>query len=303
MPAFVDQSPFGARTPDALVAAVLSATTRLPANWLGLRLAIALRRIAMRRLGFGGADVIRWGMNLRLYPRGNGCEKNLLFTPQMFEPMERQALAEAIKASPGEFTFVDVGANVGLFSLFVAAQAGARACILAIEPQPGILDRLLFNIAANRDVRIETLAIAVADQEGEAELAINASDHGGTRLGVVLERFAASGPAAPTVRVRCRPLLAVLAERGLERIDALKIDVEGAEDLALSPFLCDAPDALLPRLVIIEDSRASWRVDLFGQLAARGYCVLARSKQNVVLGRSPEGAGAQARANAPGTGM
>jgi FkbM family methyltransferase len=220
----------------------------------------------------------------------------------MFEPVERKSLADAIAACKGEFAFVDIGANVGLFSLFVAAQAGARARILAIEPQPGIVDRLLFNLGANRDVRIETLAIAVADEEGEAELAINASDHGGTRLGVVLERFAAFGPAAPTVRVRCRPLLAVLAER-YGKIDALKIDIEGAEDLALSPFLRDAPDALLPRLIVIEDSRASWRVDLFDELAGRGYCVLARSRQNVVLRRSPEPAGALARDDAPGTGM
>jgi uncharacterized protein (UPF0218 family) len=46
-------------------------------------------------------------------------------------------------------------------------------------------------------------------------------------------------------------LLAALSELGADRIDALKIDIEGSEDLALTPFLNSAPDSLLPSLLII----------------------------------------------------
>ena len=285
MTPFVDPSPYGARTPGLLVAAVLAATTRLPANWLGLRTAIGLRRIAMSALGDAPLDLSRWGLKLRLYPRGNGCEKNLAFTPQMFEPVERRALAQAIEAATGAFTFVDIGANVGLFSLFVAAHARRRARVLAIEPQPGITERLLFNLQINAGVAVEVLAVAIADHEGEAEFAIDLRDRGGSRLMAVAPWLAAQGADTPVVRVKCRPLLAVLAERGYQTIDALKIDVEGAEDVALAPFLHDAPDALLPRLVIIEDSHDGWRIDLFGLFSERGYGVLARSRQNVILQR------------------
>ena len=76
-------------------------------------------------------DIELWGLRLRLHPLGNGCEKNALFTPQMYDVMERDVLAQAIErklAAGASFTFVDVGANVGLYSLFVAARAGrARA--------------------------------------------------------------------------------------------------------------------------------------------------------------------------------
>ena len=48
------------------------------------------------------------------------------------------------------------------------------------------------------------------------------------------------------VHVPCRPLTAILDLAGISAIDALKIDIEGAEDLALAPFLREAPSQLLP---------------------------------------------------------
>jgi FkbM family methyltransferase len=282
----VDLSPYGSRVPDRLDRAVLAATRAMPANWLGLRLAMALRRITMGRLGPGGLDTTLWGMNLRLYPRRNGCEKNALFTPQMFDVFERDVLADAIGrrlAVAGTFTFVDIGANVGLYSLFVAARAGDRARILAIEPQPGILERLRFNLAANPRAKIALLPIALSDRDGVAALVLDRNDSGGTHL----DRHTASrGTDGRVVTVPSKTLMASLADAGIADIDALKIDVEGAEDLVLAPFLRDAPQHLLPKLVLIEDTRGFWQTDVFALLEGRGYTVAARSRQNVAFRRA-----------------
>ena len=51
----------------------------------------------------------------------------------------------------------------------------------------------------------------------------------------------------------------------------------------LTPFFRDAPSALWPKTILIEDSRHEWRTDLFALLAAKGYAVSSRSRQNVVL--------------------
>ncbi|MGB8745811.1 MAG: hypothetical protein WCD54_07575, partial [Pseudolabrys sp.] len=77
---------------------VIALTSRMPLNGLGLRLAILLRRISTMRLEYpaGALDVLRWGMRLRLHPIDNGCEKNLLFTSQMYETTELAALSEEI---------------------------------------------------------------------------------------------------------------------------------------------------------------------------------------------------------------
>ena len=164
-----DTEPFGALAPGWFDRMIIALTSRLPDSWLGLRLAILFRHAVAMRLDYpGGAlDVERWGLRMRLHPRDNGCEKNLLFTPQMYEPTELKELGADIdqaKRRQSPFVFVDIGANVGLFSLFVAAHAGTDARILAIEPEPGNLSRLNFNVSANPCTPIKILPIALSDE-------------------------------------------------------------------------------------------------------------------------------------------
>jgi FkbM family methyltransferase len=278
----VDQSPYGSFEPGPFMRAVLAMTRRLPVSWLGLRLSMPLRRVAINALHERPVDTVVWNARMRLYPSRNICEKNALFTPQMFDIIERHALGEAIDkriAAGGTFTFIDIGANVGLYSLYVASRSGARARILAIEPQPGIVERLRFNVMINASANIAVLPIAVADREGKMALVINERDSGGTWLA----KDATTEDGATVTRVICRPLAAILDEAGIFSIDALKIDIEGAEDLALTPFFRTAPTELLPRLVLIEDRPTSWSVNIYSLMQARGYALLARSRQNAIF--------------------
>jgi FkbM family methyltransferase len=277
MTAAFDSSPWGTHLPNAYERAVLALTRALPDNWLGLRLAILFRRLAIGRIGEGCRDTTLWGMRLRLYPRRNGCEKNALFTPQMFDTMERRVLADAVRRKGGAFTFVDIGANVGLYSLYLASRGDVRT--LAIEPQPGILERLRFHLAANPAAKVDVRSVALSDREGEVTLVLNDSDSGGTHI----DKQDGRRDPGERISVSSKPLLPVLAEAGITSIDALKIDVEGAEDIVLAPFMSDAPASLLPRLILIEDTRGFWTLDLFALLAARGYTEQERSRQNVAL--------------------
>ena len=277
-------APYGALTPGWLDKAVITTTSRLPSNWLGLRLAIGLRRIVTMRLsGDHGLDVERWGLRMRLHPRYNGCEKNLLFTPQMYEAAERAELVTEIDKAEGSgrtFVFVDIGANVGLFSLFVASYASRNAKIIAVEPEPRNLSRLRFNVAANPSVPIRVIALALGESEGRVVVEVNKRDRGGTRTRPLSEH-----DHDDNVCVECRPLLDVLRQEGVTYINALKIDVEGAEDKVLVPFFSSAPEALWPNLIIIEDTRNLWRIDLFSLLAERGYIISTRTKLNVMMRR------------------
>jgi hypothetical protein len=167
-----DANEFGGLAPGVLDRSVIALTSRMPNNWLGSRLAILLRRISTMRLEHpaGALDVERWGMRLRLHPIDNGCEKNLLFTPQMYETIELAALSreiDAARAREREFVFVDIGANVGLFSMFVAAAADTGAKIIAVEPESGNFERLLFNIQSNPGVPIRAIPAALSDEPGE----------------------------------------------------------------------------------------------------------------------------------------
>lgn len=275
---------FGSLAPGCLDRLVIALTSRLPDNWLGLRLAIMLRRITTMRLEYpaGALDVVRWGMRLRLHPRDNGCEKNLLFTPQMYESTEFAILAALIDKATAKndaFVFVDVGANVGLFSFFVAARAGGRARILAVEPEPENLERLGFNIQANPGVPISPAPIALGDEAGEFAIEIDSRDRGGTRTRSINE-----GPAsADEPHVEARTLLQLARDENISAIDAIKIDVEGAENIILTPFFRDAPKSLWPRLLLMEDARDSRTAGLLKFLAAKGFVIKARTKLNVIL--------------------
>lgn len=284
--------PFGAHLPGIAERTILAMTAALPETWLGLRLAILLRKPVMAyltRYGREGAlDVRRWGLALRLHPLDNGCERTLLFTPQMYETAKLAKLAHDIAAareSLRPFVFIDAGANVGLFSLFVATLTGPNARILAIEPEPGNLARLTFNVASNPGLPIRPIALALTEDEGEAAIAPNRSDRGGTRVHALTERN-----ASDVVRVPCRPLLTLLRVQDITAIDALKINVSGMEDRLLTPFFRDAPPSLWPKTILIQDSSHEWSTDLFAMLAARGYVTASRTKHNVILQRAHQAA-------------
>ena len=146
----------------------------------------------------------------------------MLFTPQMYEPTELKELGADIaqaKQQQRPFVFVDIGANVGLFSVFVAAHAGAGGRIFAIEPEPGNQRRLKFNVGANSALPIKIFPIALSDEAGELAIELDRRDRGGSRTRKIV------GPQTDLVRVRSQTLLQLLLSERVEGVDALKIDV------------------------------------------------------------------------------
>lgn len=268
--------PYGAFAASGPVAALIALTRALPQGWLGKRLAFLLRRLAIGLLGGRPVDQLSLGARFRLHPYNNVCEKRILFTPRAFDAAERDFLAGKLR--PG-FVFLDIGANIGGYALFVAALAGPEARILAIEPQPEIFDRLSFNIAANPFGTVKAMALAVADREGELTLFLDPRNKGEASVKIV------SADHGGSVRVPARTLLSILREEGLGAVDAIKLDVEGAEDLILQVFFAEAPEALWPRVLIIERGGTRWGIDLLGLLAKNGYRIVFESRNNHVLER------------------
>lgn len=272
-----DSRPFGAYTPTGLVQWLLSRTRAMPESWAGRRMAYLLRHVAIRLLKGAPLDVKSLGANMRIYPYNNVCEKRILFTPQYFDPQERAVLEDRIKDG---FTFVDIGANVGGYTLFVAARAGGSGRILAVEPQPDIFDRLTYNISQNPFGNVKAIACAVADKAGELTLFLDPRNKGESSVKIV-------GPSqADAIRVPSIPLLDLIRQEGFTHVDAIKLDVEGAEDLILDPFLRDAPDALLPKLLLMENGRGQWQVDLRSRLEERGYRLMLETRMNLGFERT-----------------
>jgi FkbM family methyltransferase len=267
--------PFGAYPPNRLQSFVRQVGARLPPNRPGRVFSGWLRSLS-RAITRGPIDVTVLGQRMRLRLGDNACERRLMVTPQFFDPDELRFLAARI--GPG-FHFVDIGANVGTYSVYVAKLAGPEARVLAIEPQAEMVARLRENAAFN-SLNVRIAPFAVSDREGFCEFVVDTHNFGFTSLNT--KRRGRS--ERHFVRLPTRRLIDVLREHGFERIDALKADVEGAEDLALLPFFEEAPQSLWPKLLIIEDGSADWRRNCVTFLTEHGYRVMQRTA-NIVLER------------------
>jgi FkbM family methyltransferase len=277
LPASKDLPEFGAHAPGPFIGAILALSRPMPPNWLGRRIGYALRRIAAPGLRGKPFDVEALGARMRLYPYKNVCERRLLFTPRLFDEAELEFLAGRIK--PG-FTFLDIGANVGGYTMFVAARAGAGARILAFEPQAAIYERLVSNIRLNGFSTVKAMDCAISDRSGEITLFVADHNFGETSI-----RIMNSEKSGDRVRVPTKSLKAAIEEEGLERIDAIKLDVEGAEEVILDAFFRDAPEAIWPKCLLMEtiDGRASPALPKL--LADCGYREALRTRRNMAYVR------------------
>lgn len=281
-PAPESVEPFGAHRPPWPIAALVVFLHDDAGGLLRRALAPLVRRYAVHACRLP-MDLTVGGLRLRCTFVDNYSERKFVFTPWRYDLEERRLLAREL---PPGGVFVDIGANVGLYTLTAARRLGPGGRILAFEPNPRTMARLAFNVAANfgssaAAPRIELLPLGVADREGEFELNLDPSNLGASSI-ARRDRSRAPAGARPVVKIPCRPLLDVLEERGVSAIDALKIDIEGAEDAALAPDLTDAPDALLARHVVIENSQALWDRDLDPLFRGRGYRLRFRTRMNSV---------------------
>lgn len=273
-----DLAVFGRYRPSAVMGQLLALTRAAAPSWAGKRSAFVLRAMAVGMLRGRPLDVEAFGARMRLYPYNNVCEKRILFTPQYFDPAEREFLRNRLTP---DFVFLDIGANIGGYSLFVAACAGPRAQILAIEPQPEIYERLVYNIRQNPFATVKAVDCAVADHDGEITLFIDPDNRGETSMRII---HAEAGGGE--IKVPAKALSRIVKEEGFAHIDAMKLDVEGAEDLILEPYFHDAPETLWPRLLLIEFMPQRWSVDLAALIAGLGYRPVLRSRHKVAFERS-----------------
>jgi len=271
--------PFGTHPPSILQIVVRRIGRRLPQAWLGRRIAAWLRHL-VKQTAEGPVDVSVFDFPMRLWLQDNACERRLMVTPHFFDPIEFSLLRRLVCK---DFQFVDLGANAGIYSLFVGRLAGPGAKILSVEPQPVMLARLRANIALNQ-LRVHIAATAVSENAGTAEFAVHSSNLGYTSINT---RRRGRGERR-IVLMPTRPLLDLVTECGFTRIDALKADIEGAEDRALIPFMEQAPSYLWPKLFIIEDNRREWARDCFSFLEDRGYRRI-NGSGNIMLTRESSG--------------
>jgi FkbM family methyltransferase len=123
--------------------------------------------------------------------------------------------------------FLDVGAHIGYFSLKAALKVGDSGRVVAFEPNPAMIRLLRQNLAASKIGNVNVQEIACTDRE--QMITLYASSTISTAVSSLAQENVKSETSPHAVTVRGRPIDEVVRELGLTRMDAIKIDVEGAE--------------------------------------------------------------------------
>lgn len=157
---------------------------------------------------------------------------------------EAGELEHCLRTLPPGATVLDVGANLGTFCVNLAVRR-SDVVFHAVEPVAATCEWLRANVRRNAvEDRVRVHRVALADRAGTMEM--TRTRHTNNRL--VPERGAASGEG-PLERVEVVMLDDLAAREGIGRVALVKMDVEGAELLALQGgvrlLARDRPDLLL----------------------------------------------------------
>jgi FkbM family methyltransferase len=162
------------------------------------------------------------GFSMVVDPRDEVVGAHLIHG-KAWEPYETELFTKSI--TPG-MVVVDVGANIGYYTLLAARAVGPEGAVVAFEPDPVNFKLLSRNVASNGLAdRVALVQCAVADRNGTVTLFHDRDNFGA-------HSFAEKNLVrAGSVEVSCSTLAEALGEQGLDYVDLLKVDVQGAEGL------------------------------------------------------------------------
>jgi FkbM family methyltransferase len=237
----VSDAPFGTYSLSGYRKFLLQTAQAMPRSWLNKRLALIMRKMVLQnRIQIIDEEVL--GIRMRFFPLENIVDRTFLFLPNFYDYSEFAFLTKNLRPDD---VFLDIGANVGIYSLYAAQTIKTAHSIFALEPNPRAYERLRYNVKVNQLTEvIVPLNIGVADQESTFTLSVNPTNMGGATLEEV--------PGYSRIKIYCKPLKTIVEEQNIRRIDVMKIDIEGAEALALNRFFADVPRSLYPKVIIIE---------------------------------------------------
>jgi FkbM family methyltransferase len=181
-------------------------------GWIVLR---ALRKTPTVRID-------RWGALYRLPRIARGPAKVFYVFEDDYEPEVR--IIESLLTR--DAVFVDVGANFGLFTVMASRLIGDSGRVLAFEPYPPAATDLAINVQFNECQNVVIHQCALSNCVGTADLFVH-DDPGRNTLGDL------GLPGGKKVSVPLAKLDDILRQEQITRLDFIKMDVEGAEELVL----------------------------------------------------------------------
>ncbi len=184
-------------------------------------------------------------------------------------------LAEINTLKEGQ-NFLDVGANIGYYSLFASKIIGNAGRVYSFEPSNREFRRLLKNIELNNCTNIIPLNIALSDLDSEIKFSI-AKGHTGLNSMIIADKSVVKSPQI----IRSMRLDSIFNSEN-KKFHLIKIDVEGAELLVLKGMANLLQEHLIQKLVVEITPRFFKvfdyeKVDIYNFLSGFGYTSIVNS--------------------------
>lgn len=216
----------------------------------------------------------------------NGCQYTI---PSLQEPVgfgllvdgvyEPDSIQLMLQKLPENAVFLDIGANIGVFTITAAQFLKQNGRVIAVEASPKIFPYLRQNIKANGFNNVKILELAATEQDNATVLFYEApmDKFGMGSLGPQFDNY--------PIEVKTKTIDSILQDEKIDKVDFMKIDVEGyeasvfqgAEKLLNSPNapiilfeFCDWAEARKPggkvgdsQRVLIDFGYTIWRLTDF----------------------------------------
>jgi FkbM family methyltransferase len=194
-----------------------------------------------------------WLENLEVLIAPREQMSQAVYVSGLYEPCTSLVLRSVLRDGD---TFIDVGANVGWFSMLASRWTGSRGTVLSVEPSSRECQRLREHVVHNRLSNVRVLQLAAGAEEGDAVLHVADERHSG--LNTLRPTFMYDDVVESyTEKVCIRTLDHVVAQEHVAKVHVIKIDVEGAEY-----------DVLLGARDILERDRPAVIIEVAGRTAA-----------------------------------
>jgi FkbM family methyltransferase len=176
----------------------------------------------------------------------DGIQKTICYFG-VWEPNLTAWISDRLK--PGDL-FVDIGANIGYFSLLASRIVGKSGRVVAIEPSLPTFGLLQRNLSLNRARNVRAVNVAVSDREEEMDLFLHPANDSGRAT--MAKEWADGQGYHRGSRVRALPLNRVLENSEIRAARLIKIDVEGYEGHILPDLLQLLPNCRNDLEIIVE---------------------------------------------------
>lgn len=190
---------------------------------------IALAYLGLANISYPRQLVIRTGVKLELQDFHDLVTAWIIFLREEYQPQ------------PSATTLLDVGANIGCFSLKEASQ-NHRVRIIAIEPFPATFARLAANISANGiQDQVNCWSVGIAEKTGVRQMGTQPVPSQSRGISAIAESPATAADQIDVAVLSLAELLSrACSELQTEQIDFVKIDIEGSEHTAILATPLDA---------------------------------------------------------------